>query len=457
MSADTPSTIAPEEHPFVEKPHRTLFVLAIPVTLSLIAEPVTGLVDTAFVARLGDAPLAALGVGTTALSTVFWIFNFLSISTQTEVAHAMGRQDTRRASEIVSLALIVGAVISLTVMIVFSIWTGVLADLLGAAPEVRGDAITYLRVRLLGAPAVIGTLILLGALRGLQDMRNQLYVAVGVNVINIVLDGPFIMGWGPIPRMEVAGAALASTLAQWAGLLWALSLVLRRLGFVAHVDGDDLRRLFRVGGDLFIRTGMLTLFMLLATRVSNQIGPDAGAAHQAIRTVWLFFSLLLEGLAVTTQSLVGYFIGARRRELGLAAATIALRWSVGVGIGLALLMLASTPLVEALLLPDNAQAIFGIAWLIGALIQPFAGIAFVTDGIHWGTGDYTYLRNGMIMATVSGGVLLLLIDTATANTGAAFAAVWVATGVWVLVRAGVGAVRVWPGIGDSPLRTPTTM
>jgi len=58
----------PAAHPFVRAPHRTLIALSFPVLLSLIAEPLTGLVDTAFVAQLGAAPLAALGVGTVALS-----------------------------------------------------------------------------------------------------------------------------------------------------------------------------------------------------------------------------------------------------------------------------------------------------------------------------------------------------------------------------------------------------
>ena len=89
-----------DEHPFVRSPHRTLVSLSIPVLISLIAEPLTGLADTAFVARLGSAPLAALGVGTVLLSSVFWIFNFLGIGTQTEVARALGAGRRERAKEV---------------------------------------------------------------------------------------------------------------------------------------------------------------------------------------------------------------------------------------------------------------------------------------------------------------------------------------------------------------------
>ena len=81
------------DHPFVDRPNRTLLALAVPVFFSLIAEPLTGLIDTAFVSRLGAEPLAALGVGTAALSSIFWIFNFLGSGTQTNVAQARGQEE----------------------------------------------------------------------------------------------------------------------------------------------------------------------------------------------------------------------------------------------------------------------------------------------------------------------------------------------------------------------------
>ena len=83
------NTTSADEHVFVESPHRTLIFLSFPVLLSLIAEPVTGLVDTAFIARLGSESLAALGVGTMALSSIFWIFNFLGIEPEAEDRNVM--------------------------------------------------------------------------------------------------------------------------------------------------------------------------------------------------------------------------------------------------------------------------------------------------------------------------------------------------------------------------------
>ena len=100
-------------HPFHKAPHKTLVTLSIPVLFSLVAEPLTGLVDTAFIARLGSSPMAALGVGTTILSGTFWAFNFLGIGSQTEVAQRLGQKDRTMAAAISAMALLLGAIIGL--------------------------------------------------------------------------------------------------------------------------------------------------------------------------------------------------------------------------------------------------------------------------------------------------------------------------------------------------------
>ncbi len=83
------------------------------------------------------------------------------------------------------------------------------------------------------------------------------------------------------------------------------------------------------------------------------------------------------------------------------------------------------------------------------MTQPLNALSFVTDGIHWGTGDYAYLRNAMIVATGTGVLVLLCIDPTHAQ---AFAQVWLAMAVWIVIRAMFGLLRIWPGIGKAVLR-----
>lgn len=436
------------EHPFVSRPNRTLLALSVPVFFSLIAEPVTGLVDTSFVARLGAAPLAALGVGTAALSSVFWIFNFLAIGTQTNVAQAFGRQDGEQAKSITSLALLLSAVSGLGLIILGWFIAPGVASFLGATDVVLSEAIVYMRIRLFGGPAVILMLTAFGALRGIQDMRSPLWIALAVNGLNIVLDAILIRGLGPFPAWGVAGAAAASAIAQSLGAIWAVLIVARKLGWTRNLRLSEARRLLRIGGDLFIRTGSLTFYLLLTTRVATQAGVESGAAHQAIRQFWFFAALGLDALAVTAQTLVGYFAGSRWILQARRVASYTCGWGVVMGVALGAGMWFSRDIMATLLVPVEARAIFFLPWIIAAVVQPINALAFVTDGIHWGTGDFGYLRNAVLLATLVGSVVLLSIDTSVAD---ALVWIWMATAVWIIIRALFGVLRIWPGIGKAPL------
>ena len=444
------SCIEADRHPFVRNPHRTLLSLSLPVLLSLIAEPLTGLVDTAFVARLGAVPLAALGVATVLLSSLFWIFNFLGVGAQTEVARADGAGRHAGARDAAGQALVLAAVLGALLAAVAWPFLGAAVVAMGAQGAMGEGAVVYLRIRLLGGPAILVTVAVFGALRGLQDMRTPLWIAVSINALNVVLDALLIFGAGPIPALGIAGAAWATTASQWLGALWALAAVHRRLGFAGSLRWRDAVTLLTVGRDLFVRTGLLIAFLLLATRAATRMGADAGAAHQAIRQIWVFTALLLDAYAATAQSLVSYFLGATRVLLARRVAGVACVWGLGTGALLTLAMLLGEHWVAVLLVPAGAQGVFAAAWLPAALAQPLNALSFVTDGIHWGTGDYRYLRNAMLIAT---GLGLLGLFSLPANSPQGLTAVWVVTAGWIAIRCAFGIARVWPGIGRSPLRS----
>ena len=437
------------EHPFVKSPHKTLLSMSLPVLLSLVAEPLTGLVDTAFVARLGAESLAALGAGTVALSSIFWAFNFLGIGSQTEVAQAYGRQELKRTAEIGGLAIALSTAIGGLLMLGGLALVPAVSTVMGAEGAVHNFASQYIRVRLFGAPAVLVSLAVFGILRGLQDMRTPFRVAVSINIFNIILDPLLIFGYGPFPRLGIFGAGLASVISQWIGALWALAVVFHRLGIPDRIHAGDLLKLFKIGRDLFIRTGLLTAFFIITTRAATRIGADAGAAHQAIRQVWVFTALFLDAYAITGQSLIGFFVGPGRLEQARRVARLVCTWSAATGVVLSAAMWLGQYLVIRLLLPASAVDIFFPAWFMAVIAQPINALAFATDGIHWGTGDFRFLRNVMISATIFGGIAIFLLDeTATG----ALTWIWLITACWITIRAVFGVVRIWPGLGKSPLK-----
>lgn len=435
-------------HPFTHSPHTTLFKLTLPVLFSLTAEPLTGLVDTAFVSRLGAAPLAALGVGTILLSGVFWIFNFLSIGGQTETARAQGAGKTGELNKTAGLLIVLSGMFGSAAIVAGYLLTPILAEVMEAEGEVFSSAVAYMNIRWLGAPAILLMLSLFGVFRGLQDMKTPLWIALGTNALNIALDWLLIFGAGPVPALGVEGAALASVISQWLGAAWAVIALSRFCRPDFRIRLRSFLRLLRIGRDLFIRTGLLTLFLIMTTRAATGAGAESGAAHQAIRQFWAFSALFLDSFAIAGQSLVGFFQGAGSVNWSRRVAAVVTGWNLLTGVLLGAAMLAGERLAVFLLVPESSVPVFLEAWRICALFMPLNSISFATDGIHWGTGDFAYLRNAVITATFAGiGTLYL----AGLQGHLSLPGIWTITGIWISVRSLLGILRIWPGIGKAPL------
>lgn len=434
---------------FLSAPYRNFLLLWTPVLFSLLAEPLTGLVDTACISRLGAEALSALGAGTVILTSGLWVFNFLSVGSQTEISHAQGSDNLLQGRRIGSLALVTAAAIGLVMAAITWHYAELLAALMGTEGTVLRHASTYIHIRALGAPSVLLTMTAVGILYGLGDMRSPFSIAVAVNALNIILDWLLIFGPGPFPAMGIAGAALASVISQAMGAAWAVFLVYRELGFTRAIRVGDITRLLQIGRDMFIRTGTLILFLLLATRMATLLGANVGAAHQAVRQVWVFTNLFLDASAITAQSVVGFFFGSGQRWQARQVARFVTMQSLLVGTLLMGAMLTGSSGAAVLFVPPSGLDYFYPAWTIAAMLQPIAAMAFITDGIHWGTGDFPFLRNGVLVATVFAAAVLWLMHLTSTTT---LEYIWVTIGAWIAIRACLGILRIWPGIRNSPLQ-----
>ena len=208
----------------------------------MVAEPLTGLVDTAFVARLGTETLAALGVGTVVMSSCLWLFNFLTVGSQTEVSQALGRGQLQQGRKIASLALFLALFIGVVLSLLIFLIASKVATLMGASGAIHEYAVTYIKLRAFGGAAVLVSMTSFGILYGLGDMRTPLFIAVGVNVINLCLDALLIFGAGPVPPLGIAGAAIASSTSQILGAICCGYVVYKKLGFTADINLSDTLR-----------------------------------------------------------------------------------------------------------------------------------------------------------------------------------------------------------------------
>ena len=306
-----------------------------------------------------------------------------------------------------------------------------LVDALGAEGEVRRHALTYLRISLIGLPPLMVSLAGVGFLRGLQDTRTPLYVTVGTNVVNLVIEVVLIFGLG----YGIGASALATVVAQVAGAAVYVSMVarsVRRSGASVRPDPSALRSLLRVGLDLFLRTVSLRAVLLAATAVAARIGTAELGANQIALELWNFLAFVLDALAIAAQALIGRLLGSGSPDEARAAGRRIVELGAALGLILALVIFAARGLIAPVFSGDP-EVIRLTLYLIGFIVafQPINGIAFALDGVLIGAGDQRFLAWAMAAAAVvfSCGAALTL------TFGLGLGGLWLSLGAFMCVRA----------------------
>ena len=392
---------------------RSIFRLAVPALGALAAEPLVALVDTAFVGRLGEEPLAALGVVTALLMLVFFVFFVLSFAATPLIARAVGAGDRDRASDLVGQSLLLAAVLAAAGLSVIEGAAPRLVDLMGASPEVKGAAVDYLRIRGLGLPSLLAITVGHAVYRGVGNTRTPMYITLGLSLINAVLDPVLIFGFG----WGLAGAGIATVTAQTAGAAVFLYLLLTgRTGLAFRwvvPRWKDMSELAGAGSALFVRTLMLVATFTAAAGAAARLGVTQVAAHQVAVQVWLFLSLVVDSIAIAAQNLVAVRLETDRRE----ARRLSNRM-LGWGFVWGLLLAAVFWLLRGVLpgwFTSDQSVIAAAASLMPfvAATQPLNSVVFVLDGIMIGATDFKFLAAAMTGAAVLTCLLIVLAGSLT--------------------------------------------
>ncbi|MCP9212774.1 MATE family efflux transporter [Streptomyces cucumeris] len=393
----------------VRRHDREILALAVPAFGALVAEPLFLMVDSAVIGHLGTAQLAGFGVAAALLSTAVNVFVFLAYATTAAVARRIGAGDPagaiRQGMDGIWLALLLGAL----VVAVAIPAAPALADLFGASETAAPHATTYLRISTLGIPAMLVVLAATGVLRGLQNTRTPLYVAVGGFAANAALNATLVY----VAGLGIAGSAWGTVIAQNAMAGVYLLVVVRgarRHGASLRPDAAGIRACAHAGTPLLIRTLSLRAVMLIATAVAARLGDTDIAAHQIVLGLWSLLAFALDAIAIAGQAIIGRYLGASDAEGARAACRRMVLWGVVCGVVLGLLVIVSRPLFIPLFTTDPAvrDALLP-ALLVAAVTQPISGVVMVLDGVLMGAGDGTYLAGAMLITLAVFAPVALLV------------------------------------------------
>ncbi|MFD5156633.1 MATE family efflux transporter [Streptomyces hawaiiensis] len=409
---------------------REIVALAVPAFGALVAEPLFLMTDTAIVGHLGTAQLAGLGIASALLMTAVSVFVFLAYATTAAVARRVGAGDLqaaiRQGMDGIWLALLLGAAV-----VAAALPTAPhLVDLFGASDAAAPYAITYLRISVLGIPAMLVVLAATGVLRGLQDTKTPLYVAVAGFIANGALNAGLVYG----ADLGIAGSAWGTVIAQCGMAAVYLVVVLRgarKHGASLRPDAAGIRASAQAGVPLLVRTLSLRAILMIATAVAARLGDADIAAHQIILSLWNLLAFALDAIAIAGQAIIGRYLGAGDTKGARDACRRMVEWGIAVGVVLGVLVIIARPAFLPLFTGDPAVKDVALpALIIVALSQPISGIVFVLDGVLMGAGDGPYLAWAMLLTLAVFTPVALLVPV----LGGGLTALWATMTLMMTVR-----------------------
>ena len=375
--------------------------LSWPVMLSNISQPLLSLVDIAVIGHLPDSRfLAAVAIGTTLFSFIYWSFGFLRMGTTGMTAQLVGANNGSGNRTLLAQSLILALGIALLLMMFQTPIIELALGLLGPQAEVLPQAQGYAEIRIYGAPAVLCSYVLLGWFVGNQNTKILLVLLVSTNLLNIILDIIAVNVLG----MKVEGLAYATVISEYFGLilgLWCCKNMLRSVsGKIAYSQLKKMASylpIIKVNRYLFVRTVLLLLAMGFFTAQGAKFGADTLAANAVLMSFVMLIAHVLDGFAHALEALTGKAIGARdfTKFYQLVAAAALLSILVASAFS-TLFYLGGHWFIEQLTSIVVVQLIAKeyLPWLV--VLPLIAMTSFLLDGVFIGAMQVSLMQNSML-------------------------------------------------------------
>lgn len=396
---------------------REILRLAVPSIVSNITVPLLGMVDTTIVGHLGSpAYIAAISLGGTAFSVLYWVFAFLRMSTSGLVSQAFGAADRARSADVMRKSLSLGLAISAAILLLqvplfhFVLW------LTPARPDVLLPLHTYYSVCVWGAPAILLSYCLSGWFIGRQDTKTPMFAAILQNVVNILLSLFFVYHLD----MSIRGVALGTVLGAWSGMLFMLFRV-RRLDFSTKIaQSIGWGRFFSINRDIFFRTLCLVAVTVYFTRAGSLQREGVLEANAVLMQLFMLFSFFMDGFANAGEALSGRFYGSREAlRLGEMIRELFV-WGGGMGLFFSLLYIIGGEWVLTVFTNQQGVLLTARDYLPWIWVMPPAGFAaFLWDGVFIGL-----TRSRQMFQSMASAMLLFF-------------------GVWFSLRGWMGNHALW--------------
>lgn len=372
-----------------------IWELALPAILGNLLYGIVGLVQTKVVGALGAEALAAVGAGQRVFFALQAVMMAIGAGTAALVARAWGRDDQVEAGRVTIASLVLATAFALALTVPGIVFARPVAGIFGLDAHTVDLAASNIRWLSVFNVAFAVNFILGSALRAAGDAWTPLWVGIGVNCVNVPLLYLLVFGWGPVPAMGVAGAALASGLAFAVGGAVLIALWLKEKLRIRHIRGgwfrrERLRRLLDIGypagvEQIVFQAGFFAFLMI----IGRFYGTEAFAAYGIGVNLLNICMVAGFGFSIAGSTLVGQHLGADDPEGAVKSGWRSMWFAIAsMGTLGAIAIVFARPLAGFFIVdsPVTVEYTVEFTYLLGAMM-PLMAIEFAIGGSLRGAGD----------------------------------------------------------------------
>lgn len=370
----------------MRKIDRDILNIAVPSIVANITTPLLGLVDMAIVGHMGSAVyMAAIALGGTMFSMIYWVFAFLRMGTSGMTAQAVGAGDVAQRDASLFRAMSVAMGMGLLLIVLQLPLCGMMLHFFGGEDEAAVMAARYFDVLIYGAPATLGLYVVNGWMIGVQNSRLTMWTSLIINVVNIGASLTLVY----LLHLGIEGVASGTLIAQWTGFVAGCLMIRRyrpRLGSSGGLfERDKLRRFFSVNTDIFLRTLCLVAVTVWFTRAGARQG-DVILSVNALLMQAFHPVLIYDGwLRVCRRGIGGKTDRSRRcdAEASMVRRLFVIGGAVSLTFTLAYAIFGDD--ILGLLSSDASVIEMSRDYMLWGVTIPLAGVsAFIWDGVFIG-------------------------------------------------------------------------
>src|ERR1700694_103856 len=377
---------------------RALLAFALPILFGNVLQSINGSVNAIWVGKyLGEAALAAVGNSNVVMFLLFGVLFGFSMASTIMVAQCVGAKNIAEAKRVVGTSAVFFLGLSLAMSSMGFALAQLLVAWLRTPPDALPLALTYMRIIFLALPFMGGLFFLMAVLRGAGDSRTPfVYLFMSV-ALDIALNPLLIFGWGPVPRLGIAGSALATLIAQALSFFALVLHLYRTKHFLCihrgelhlfKVDWTLVRLLVSKGIPMGLQMFVVSSSMVALTSLVNRFGSDETAAFTAAMPLWNYVQMPALAIGAAASSMAAQNVGAGKWDRVGKVATTGVMFNLLIGGSLIAIIYLLNRHALGLVLPANGAALDISAHLNAIVVWSFAlfGTSIVLYGVVRATG-----------------------------------------------------------------------